>query len=372
MADGIDVAARRPLILCGDPELLDELLGICLAAAVEAEVSADPSASWGAWTRSPIVLVGHDLAHRVGRAVGVGRLTRRPDAILVTRRAHSTDPALLACGIEWGASEVRAMPGDASLLVDRVIAAVEGNGRAGTVVGIVGGKGGAGASTLCAALAVAALRRDAVPALLDADPLSGGMDLVLDFGAPGLRWSELLGEPGRIPAAALRVSSGRSPTVVSWGRGSDDEGVVRRGWPPGSWSGVVDCARRACDVVILDLPRRWDVLGAVVGAVPSVLVVVPADVAGCAAAARVCAELRQAVQQVSLVVRGPGPLATTHIGDALAMPVAASLRSESSVASAWERGEPPGRNPGALARCADRLLDDLLPAGWTAAERVAG
>ena len=75
------------------------------------------------------------------------------------------------------------------------------DGRTGAVVAVMAGRGGAGASLFATALAQSA--RDAL--LIDADPWSGGIDLVVGTeDEPGLRWPDLALEHGRLDFTALR------------------------------------------------------------------------------------------------------------------------------------------------------------------------
>ena len=59
--------------------------------------------------------------------------------------------------------------------------------------------------------------------LVDGDPLGGGIDLVLGGESDrGLRWSDLLGAAGRVPAAALAEALPRAGglSYLSWDRAS--------------------------------------------------------------------------------------------------------------------------------------------------------
>ena len=48
----------RPLLLTGDPVLLDDLLRLAASAGVETEVAHDVVAARGSWAAAPLVLVG--------------------------------------------------------------------------------------------------------------------------------------------------------------------------------------------------------------------------------------------------------------------------------------------------------------------------
>ena len=49
MPDRSAGSSTRPLVLCADEHVLDDLLRLAAAAGVEAEVAADPGAARTAW-----------------------------------------------------------------------------------------------------------------------------------------------------------------------------------------------------------------------------------------------------------------------------------------------------------------------------------
>lgn len=234
-------------------------------------------------------------------------------------------------------------------------------------IGVVGGRGGAGASTLAAALAVTAAGSSRA-VLVDLDPLGGGVDLLLGAeAARGLRWPALASASGRLSAGALAaslpVSAGAA--VLSWDRG----GVLTV--PPEAVQAVVDASVRGFDVVVLDCPRHLDpAVAAALAACDLVLVVVPAEVRAVAAAARVARSVSVHSTEVQVVVRGPAPsgLTAPDVARVLGVPVAGWLRPEPNLDRAQERGDPPaasGRGP--LAALAADLLGDLRQRLRTAA-----
>lgn len=115
------------------------------------------------------------------------------------------------------------------------------------MIGVVGGRGGAGASTFAAVLAaMAALGGRAV--LVDLDPVAGGLDVLLGVEAvPGARWSGLRLEGGRLDASALLDG------LPSWGRVAVLSADLDPA--PGAVVQVLDVATRAGPVVV-DL-SRW-------------------------------------------------------------------------------------------------------------------
>jgi len=348
-----DSAPGRPLLVCAHERLLDELLRLAAAAGVEPEVAADPGAARASWASAPVVLVGAD---QVDAVVAAG-LPRRSEVALVS--VDLDDATVWRRALAVGASEVVLLPDGADWVVD-VLADSTSTGRSGVVVCVVGGRGGAGASTLTAALGLAALRRGLRAVLVDGDPLGGGLDLVLGGeDVPGLRWPDLAGARGRVPPGDL---AGALPVVealhvLSWDRGD----LLDVG--PEAMDAVLRSAVRAADLVVVDLPRRPDDAAHVALArARRTFLVVPAEVRAVTSAARVATLVRPATAAVGVVVRGPAPggLAPELVAEAVGLPLAGECRAEPGLAAALERGVAPGASRGPLSRLADRLLADVL------------
>lgn len=351
----------RPLLLTADPDALDDLLRLAATAGVDVDVAADVPSARSRWPGAPLVLVGPDLVEPVARS----RLPRRGGVVVLGRDLD--DAGIWQRAVAVGAEQVVFLPDAEPWLVEALADAAEGQGREGLLVAVVGGRGGAGATTLSAALALSAVRRELATLLLDGDPLGGGVDLV--FGGesvPGLRWPELAATRGRVPAAALAQALPAMPVggglrVLSWDRG--DPAVL----PADAVRAVLTAARHTCDLVVADLPRSLDDAGReVLAAAATTLLVVPAEVRATAAAGRVAARVVPLCRDVRLVVRGPAPsgLTAAHVVRALGLPLAGDLRPEPGLDAALERGEPPGRRPRSpLGVLCGRLLDDLLAGG---------
>ena len=71
--------------------------------------------------------------------------------------------------------------------------------------------------------------------------------------------------------------------------------------------------------------------------------------------------VRSETSRTVVVVRGPAPSALDAevVAQALGLPLAGRCRPEPGLASALERGDPPGRTRGPLATLADALLADV-------------
>jgi secretion/DNA translocation related CpaE-like protein len=340
-------------VVTTDDDLLDDLLRLAAAAGVEVEVAVDPAAARGRFTAAPLVLVGADQAVACLRA----RLPRRADLVIVAREGGPPDAWDHAGPL--GAAQVAVLPAAQPWLVDRLAGSQE-RPAPGRVVAVLGGRGGAGASVLSAGLAVTAAERGRRVLLVDADPLGGGLDLVVGWeGDSGLRWPELTGTSGRLDAGALvRALPGRGELALL----SFDRRELPTA-PPEAMAAVLDAGRNARDLVVVDVPRHLDPAAVVaLQAADQGLLVVPAEVRAAAAAAKVAAAANEHCAQLRLVVRGPSPgrLTADEISRSLGLPVAGTLRPEVGLPATLESGMAPtahGRGP--LCLLCRRLVGEL-------------
>lgn len=353
-------APPRPLLVTDEPTLLDDLLRLAAAGSTEVEVVHDPVAARARWAAAPLIVIGVSSVRGCVQA----RLPRRPGVVLVapgSSHDHSEpDDSVWRLAHELGADHVVSLPEAEPWLIDRFADAITGSADAARVIGVVGGRGGAGASVLAAALAVTAARQGLRALLVDADPLGGGLDLVLGREeSPGLRWPDLAATAGRVSPPVLFDALPRvgELCLLSWDRGE------LLAVPPAAVEAAIDAGRRGSDLVVLDLPRRPDE-GALhaMEAADAVLLVVPAEVRACAAARRVVSAIRPHCARLQCVVRGRSPagLRARDVAEALALPLAGIVRAEPGLAAALERGEAPaGRGRGPLADACRRLLADI-------------
>ena len=183
------------------------------AAAGLAVVHASQPPSRQAWTGASAVLLDATGARRCAGPA----LPRRGRVILLSRSEPQTSEWEAAIAV--GAQHVMTLPADEAELVAALSEAAESrrdDGRRGAVVAVMAGRGGAGASLFATALAQTAA--DAL--LVDADPWSGGIDLVVGSeDEPGLRWPDLALERGRLEHCCA------APSVAAAGR--DQRAVVR-------------------------------------------------------------------------------------------------------------------------------------------------
>ena len=356
----------RPLVVTADPALLEEVLRLAAAAAVEPFVVDGPPVDAPVWAAAPLVLVGADQVGAVARAVP----RRRPGVLVVTADADAE--GLFPAALDLGAERVLVLPDAEAWLVDAFADAAE-RVVPGRLVAVVGGRGGAGATTLAAALAVTALRAGARTMVVDADPLGGGIDLVLGGeDAAGLRWGQLAGARGRLGAGAVQDALPRVDelTILCFDR-RPVEPVTGE-----AMGTLLDAGLRGHDLVVADLPRRLDEAATVALERATVaLLVVPAEVRAAVAASRVVRQLSPHCVDLRLVVRGPAPAGLTadDMAEALAMPLAGAIRAEPGLAGDLERGDPPAhRGKGPLAEFCRSFLPEVVGERMLAGRSAGG
>jgi secretion/DNA translocation related CpaE-like protein len=342
----------RPLAITADADLLDDIVRLASAAGVEVQVAPDPSGARTSWTTAPFVLVGADLVDHCARA----RLPARQDVVIVARSPDGSLPWIDAESIR--AAHIAVLPAAEEWLVGRLCDGVaRGRGR---VLAVVGGRGGAGASVLAASLAVTARRTGLDVLLVDADPLGGGVDLVLGWeDLSGLRWPDLVDARGPVnpPALVAALPGLGSLAVLSFDRREASPA------PPEAMAAALDAGRRGRDLVVVDLPRRFDEAAQLaLTSADHTFLVVPGELRACAAATRIAAAVRRCCPAVSVVVRGPVPggVAAEEVARGLGLPLSGQLRHEPGLARAMERGAPPaatGRGP--LAELCRSLLAEV-------------
>lgn len=357
--DRVDAGGRQPgqpVVLMTPGGLADEVVRLAAAAGCEPNWVTDPAELREQWSTAPLLLLDIGAA-RSGADAG---LPRRDGVVVV---CAAPDPEAWRCAVAVGAEHVAVLPDAEAWLVGALGDAVESSADPGRVLAVLGGRGGAGASVFAAAVAAGAAAVGRQALLVDCDPLGGGLDLVL--GAEeisGLRWSGLTLSGGRVAAAALhaalpgrRLGDRGALTVLSCDR--DGPG------PDGSAVRTVCAAgRRAGETVVCDVPRHPCDPGTVaLECADLAVLIVPAEVRACAAAATVAARVLRHGLALHLIVRGPAPggLTPNDVSQALNLPLLAAMRPQPGLAGALDRGAVPGRARGPLAATARRVLDLL-------------
>lgn len=338
------------LVVTDSPDLVAELQGCVAGTGVGVEVCAWGPAAASRWPGAPVVLLDAAVAATVAEA----GLRRRPEVHLLCRGAPGADDYRAAVAV--GAESVTPVLGGRDRLRDLLQERVA-PGSPGQVVAVLPGSGGAGASTVVAALAQAAVRRGDEVLVLDCDPTGAGVARILgDDSLTGLGWPDLLASPGRVGPVSLAEAVPRVGGI----------GVL--GAPPTALPAAVVCevaetARRVHDLVLVDLPRHGSGGGDVMARVDRGLMVVRPGLTGVAAAVRQVetwgwpAEVDVSRSGVQVVLRGRGASPET-VAAAVGFPVLARLPDHRGVEESVDLGlgPLPGRR-GAWVRAVTTLLD---------------
>jgi secretion/DNA translocation related CpaE-like protein len=332
------------LIVTADPDLRDELHRLAAAAGSTPHTVPDPASALRAWPSAGLVLVGADAA--AGLA---GVAPPRRDAVHVVGWSGGGD-RVYRDALDLGAEGVVELPAAEPWLIELLTDVGEQAGR-GRVVGVVGGAGGAGATTLSCALGQVAGRSG--PALLvDTDPLGPGADRALGLElAEGVRWEVLGRTAGRLGSRSLREAVPRRDGLglLTWSAGP------RAPLTPGTVREALSAARRGHDVVVIDLARQDSLLDELAARCDHLLVVAPATVAGVAATARVLERLPGPGSRHLAVRRGGVP--PDDVARATGVPVLLEVPEQRRLAESVDLGLGPVRSARApLARAVREAL----------------
>jgi len=344
-----DLPSVSPLFVTRDEPLLEELLRLAAAAGVTPEVAREPVAALRSWLSAPIVLIGVDVAAEVAKVSP----PRRPRVHLV---AWGTVPDLMfRTALELGAEDIAALPRSDAWLIEEMTDLSESAPRDAVTIGVIGGSGGAGATSFACALGQFAGRRGQ-SLVIDTDPSGPGVDQVLGLETEyGIRWDALQQTTGRLSARSLREAVPR--------RG----GVGALTWSPGPQGTVqafavreaLSAAQRGHETVILDFARQGDpLIDEIAARCDRVVVVVQPQLSGVASAARICARL-SGTATLGIVVRGSG-VDDREIAEVTQAPVITTMPHQRGLDEAIGLGAGPIRSwRGPLARAAREVLVEV-------------
>lgn len=246
-------------------------------------------------------------------------------------------------------------------------------------IAVVGASGGAGASTLVAALGLAGGRSGCSCVAVDLQPGGGGLDVVFGIEhVPGLRWSDLVAVEGAVDGAALGL---RLPSVC---------GVAVLAHPRDGRAGpgaevvvaVVRALASAFDLVVLDAARSAvALLGELCPALGTVVVLGRVGVSELAAVAAIATSLTSVDPTAGngppmVLLRGPSPGASSWrrlaprrrrlcagVAVDLGVPEVGWVGEDSTVVRDVVAGRVPGRRSGPLSRVADEVLERWAASG---------
>lgn len=340
----------RPLVVTREPALEADLRRLAAAAGASLEVVAEASQARPCWQAAPVVLVGADMLAEVA---GTGP-TRRDRVHVVSRK--TLPDGLFPTALAVGAASVVELPAGEAWLVETLTDTVDGASAPAVMVGVVGGCGGAGATTFATALAVTAASDVHPVTLVDADPLGAGIQGLAGLDdVTGAGWASLLESAGRLGSRSLREALPRRGGLAVLGWGTDertqlDSPVVRE---------VLSAAARGSTLVVVDLPRRDDLATTeMLLHCEHLVVVTTLTLPAVAATARLASSLASVVPRAHLVARGPASaLDPGQVAEVLGVPLAAAMTDQRRL-SEWVslgRGPLPTRR-GPLARAARSTL----------------
>lgn len=333
------------------------------AASVGAETQVvDVSVSQGSWDafEGAVAVSWRDAAAVVidvpylpdSPMWGESPWSRRHDhLIVVAEDPQRAWPLAIALG-----SSALVTPRDEDQILVALGSAVDGRSDA-AVITVMGAAGGVGASTFAAALALNASARSWRSVLVDADPVGGGLDLLVGAeDESGPRWPDIRVSNGHVAADALASSLPVVDHVSLLSHGRNVE------WPR-SVAPVVNGLRRAFDLIVCDVARHGWLTGEsrsaeLVARSSSMVLVVPDDVRGIAAARMLVAS--SPVPVVAVIARRAGlrGINTEQVEELIKAPVLASVPRLRSVAADVSLGLGVGQSR-RLRTAAGRVLESM-------------
>lgn len=232
------------------------------------------------------------------------------------------------------------------------------------LIAVIGGCGGAGASTLAVSLAVAALSIRKRAILFDADPLGGGLEPLVGLGTVAFApdhpirttqtWPHGIDQPGpeHQPGRARREPD---LALVTWG-GDDGERI-----PVVAMRNALRALRGTADLVVVDLPRCIDdATQLVLSEATHTLVVAPVSERAAVATARLLPKLAVVGPPPQVVARLPSrdELTAREFAQLLGTPLAGVIKpGRSSLPRRGAIQQLGGRSAPSLARFSRRLIE---------------
>ncbi|MBS2962773.1 hypothetical protein KGA66_06945 [Actinocrinis puniceicyclus] len=244
------------------------------------------------------------------------------------------------------------------------------------LIAVIGGCGGAGASTLAASVAVAALRMRRQVILFDADSLGGGLAPLVALGTllcgreerAEQPWPHGIDPPDGEP---LPQRDGTEPdlALVTWG-GEDGDRI-----PVAAMRNALRTLRGSADIVVVDLPRCIDdSTQLVLAEATHTLVIAPVSERAAVATGRLLPRLALLGPPPLLVARLPGrdELTARQFAQALGVPLAGVIKPRrGSLPRGGQAGQLGGRYAPSLDRFSRRLIERCGIAS-AAEERATG
>ncbi len=271
------------------------------------------------------------------------------DCIVVGRR--DDDDALMRAA-RLGAAEIVLFPGDGRQLKLFLQARQppDHDRQTGQIIAVTGARGGAGATTLAAGIAIAAAASGSC-VLVDADPASAGIDVAVGLDAvDGIRWSDMVDVRGDLPPTALR---GRIPHLadVDWLATPLGTGNVP------SWTSVMNSLAATYQTVVVDLPR-YRLTATPISLPRNSVVLTTLEMPALIAARDLLVSGRFGVRPIVAVRPVGGPLRMAAAVDVLTGGSLIEIPSSRSLRGAADFGDlATSVTKGGFARACQRLLD---------------
>lgn len=284
------------LLAITDPVLHPEALHLAAATGRKIIDTTDLDAVVRHFPRAGAVLLD------AGAVEAVAGLARRPQVYFL---AADPGPVDWQAALRSHAEQALVIPAQATDLLQilgREETPTEASGR---VIGVTGACGGVGVSTFAAAIARTA--RVEEPALIDADPTAGGLDLLL--GAEevvGARWQDLRFGDGAVSGTDLRRALPTTADGITLLSGARSTIADPHQLSPEELVAALNNFRAGSSLSVVDLPTRGPCRAAAVDHCDLVVLLVPAEVRAVAAAAQQVARWRSDQVEVALVVRHRG------------------------------------------------------------------
>jgi secretion/DNA translocation related CpaE-like protein len=354
---------KSPILLTQDSVLIDQIQHLCSTLNLGLDCVDNPFLAHSHWSEYPYVLIGADLA---GECID-SHLPRRPGVALVHRDVDVNATAgsdtsqwerhLWQQALAIGAENVVALPSSEFWLRDALACITKTDESQGELIAVIPGSGGVGASTFSVNLGFRAVQRGFRTLLVDADPLGGGIDLVL--GAEevvGTRWPDVDPGGGRIAAqtleSALPVFQGLKFLSHARANFSAPRNEVL--------AAVIDAGRRAFDLVIVDLPRSGELATElIVGQAATTIIPVRNHVRSVSAAAQLHKWVREVRGQAQFVLLADNKgVSATDVGLALGDADLVEIPLIPSMSTRADEGDIPSITAGYSQFC-DRILGEL-------------
>ena len=281
------VASSHPLILSDDLHFLARASTWCAALGATPTHHSEALGLRKVWREAEFVVI--DAAY-ISTILGEN-LPRRDHVFLVGEPSVRNLESALALGVSRLIE-----PEDGHV----VAALAEGaqSGQEACFISVMGACGGVGASTLSAAIAIAAADLGRSAALVDGDAAAGGIEFIIGAEREsGLRWTDLQTATGHIDLAELK-------SVLPSKHGVDVVSFDRDGQTVTSVAPVLNTLVRGYDTVVADVPRHLDDLGAqLVSRSVATVLVVPMRLGGVIAAEHLLPRIQELSGHVLVVAQ---------------------------------------------------------------------